>query len=57
MDPTNDASMALVSKMGFERGETLKEVYQLASDVRDGVGTKRDQVVWRLRRPERAESQ
>ncbi|KAH6716672.1 hypothetical protein BKA61DRAFT_572748 [Leptodontidium sp. MPI-SDFR-AT-0119] len=51
VDPASDASMKLVETLGVEKGETLKNVYQLASDVRDVIETKRDQVVWRLERP------
>ena len=51
VDPASDASMKLVETLGVEKGETLKNLYQLASDVRDVIETKRDQVVWRLGRP------
>jgi hypothetical protein len=40
-----------VSKLGFKNGELQKSVYQLGSEVRDGIETKRDVVKWRLERP------
>lgn len=48
VDPTNPASTGLVTKLGFKKGEHQKGVYQLASEVRDGIKTKRDAIVWRL---------
>lgn len=40
-----------MEKLGFKKGELLKECYQRASDVRAGKIEKRDQVRWYLRRP------
>ncbi len=51
VDPTNSASTNLVKKLGFKKGELLKSVYQLGTEVRDGIETKRDSVVWRLDLP------
>ena len=45
------ASERVVEKLGFKRGELLKECYQRASDVRAGKIEKRDQMRWYLHRP------
>lgn len=54
VDPTNSASTGLVTKLGFKKGEHQIGVYQLGSEVRDGIKTKRDVFVWRLDKPQEA---
>jgi RimJ/RimL family protein N-acetyltransferase len=43
IDPDNKASQRVAERLGFERGELLKECYQRASDARVGKIEKRDQ--------------
>ena len=51
IDPTNIASERVAEKVGFERGDLLKEPYQRASEVRDGIFLLRYCHKWHLQRP------
>ena len=51
IDPENRASERIVEKLGFRKGEILKEGYQTGIDVQLGNSRKRYHQRWYLQRP------
>jgi RimJ/RimL family protein N-acetyltransferase len=51
IDPENTASQRVVEKLGFKRGELLKDVYQRGIEVRAGKEIKRGKLALWSRSP------